>query len=166
MADAPQYPPMGSYVCVKTHGVVAWLIRRGTHSWADHTFIVVNNAGGIVEAMPGGVRRAHISEYAGCRMAVCTGGTYEQQGQVAAAALKMVGTPDDELDIVDLGLEALDVKWRWLAKLVDRQHGVICSQMAALCGRVAALDWSCGLGDLSQVTPALLVVRIPQRVSA
>lgn len=157
---APWYPPKGSYVCVKTRGIGAWLVRVGTRSWADHAFIVVDDRGGIVEAMPGGVRKGHITEYSGRRTAVCTEGTAAQRDRVVWAALGMVGIPYDDLDLVDIGLECVGIRWRWLQRAVERSRSVICSQAVAVCGRSAKLDWSCGQELLCDVTPAMLASRI------
>jgi len=149
-------PATGSYVVVRTPGLGAWLIRHGTHSWADHAFIVTDDIGGIVEAMPHGVRKGHLSEYDSCRQLVVTEGTQAQRAQVAQAALGMVGTPYDDLDIIDIGLECVGIHFWLLQWWVSRQHSVICSQAVAKCGQAAGLDWSCGQTDLAQVTPAML----------
>ena len=153
---APWYPPVGSFVVVSTPGLAGWVISRATHSWANHALIVVNDAGGIVEAEPGGVRAGHLSEYSGRRTAVCTQGIDAQRAAVAKAALGMVGVPYDDLDIVDIGLETIGIKWGWLEHLVEKQRSIICSQMVAKCGQIAGLDWSCGQSDLAEVTPAML----------
>jgi hypothetical protein len=154
------YPPLGSYVVVNTRGLGAAVIRKFTHSWADHAVIVTDDVGGIVEAMPSGVRRGHLAEYAGRRTAVCTEGALSQREQVAAAAVGMVGTPYDDLDLVDIGLECIGINWGWLQQLVEKQHSLICSQAVSKCGQIAGLDWSCGQMDLAQVTPAMLARRI------
>jgi hypothetical protein len=168
MADtsplAPWHAPKGSYICVATPGFGAWLIRKGTHSWADHAFIVVDDVGGIVEAMPGGVRKASITEYSGRRMQIFTEGTAAQRDKVVWAALGMIGRPYDDLDLVDIGLECLGLHPKLLTQWVARRHSVICSQAVALCGKAAGLDWSCGLTDLAEVTPALLAARPVSRV--
>jgi hypothetical protein len=149
--SAPWYPPTGSYVVINTSGLGAAVIRRFTHSWADHAVIVVNDAGGIVEALPGGVRKGHLAEYAGRRQAACTEGTQAQRAQVAVAALEMVGTAYDELDLVDIGLECVGIRWGWLEREVEKRHSLICSQAAARCGLAGGLDWSCGQVDLAEV---------------
>lgn len=160
-ASAPWYPKTGSYVVVSTPGWRSEVIRLATHSWADHALIVVNDAGGIVEAEPGGVRLGHLTEYSGRKTAVCTQGTDAQRQLVAQAALAMVGVPYDDLDIVDIGLECIGIRFGWLEALVEKQKSIICSQLVAKCGMKAGLDWSCGKADLAEVTPAMLAARLP-----
>lgn len=155
---APWFPPAGSFVVVSTSGFGGWVIRRATHSWADHALIVVDDAGSIVEAEPGGVRRGHLSEYSGRQMKAFTQGTGDQRTRVAQAAISMIGVPYDDLDIVDIGLDEIGIHWGWLQRLVEKQHSLICSQMVAKCGAAAGLDWSCGQTDLALVTPAMLAI--------
>lgn len=50
-------PEPGRYGVVRTGGVVSWLIRRATRSWANHAFIVGDNAT-VIEAGTHGVRAA------------------------------------------------------------------------------------------------------------
>lgn len=156
-----RYPPAGLYFVVGTHGFVPWVIRRGTHSRYDHAGIVVDHDGGTVEAEPGGVRRGHLDDYDGCRLAlnIDEDTTVDQRRSVAAAAVSMLGTPYNDLDIVECGLEALGWHWRWLAKLAAGDHELICSQLVAQAGTAAGLDWRCGQPDPCQVTPAMLARR-------
>jgi len=154
------YEP-GRYICVGGHGFVPTLIKIATRSRYVHVVTVEDSSGGIIEAMPGGVRRAHISDYAG--LPACSNlaehVTSEQQAQVIAAAQGMLGTPYNDLAIADDGLEALGAGWRWLANLAGGDHEVICSQSVAMAGAAAGFDWSCGKRDLSEVTPADLARR-------
>lgn len=155
------WPPIGSYFVVRTHGFVPWVIRRATHSWADHAGVVTDPDGGIVEAEPGGARRGHLSEYAGCRIAVNLGEvmTDVQRDRVAVAALGMVGVAYNDLDIADLGLEALGAHWRRLARWASDDGELICSQLVAKAGQAADVDWLCGRDNPVQVTPADLARR-------
>ena len=155
------WPPAGTYGVVKTRGLVPWIIRRATHGWADHAFVVVDNAGGIVEAEPGGARKGHLAEYFGCRIAVNSAEdtTVQQRAIVAAAALRTVGVPYNNLGIVDDGIEALGWHWRWLTSRAAGDHELICSQLVAQCGHEAGLDWRCGRAGYSEVTPADLARR-------
>jgi hypothetical protein len=158
---APWYPPVGSYVVVSTPGWRSRVIRLATRSWADHALIVVNDAGGIVEAEPGGVRLGHLTEYSGRRAQTCTQGSAAQRQVVAKSALGMVGLRYDDLDIVDIGLGCIGIKWGWLERLVEQQKSIVCSQLVAKCGQIAGLDWSCGQKDLALVTPGMLAARLP-----
>lgn len=159
-AESP-WPQAGLYFVVKTHGLIPWLIRRATHSFADHCGIITDPDGGIVEAEPGGVRRGHLSEYAGCRIAINSGEdmTVTQRAIVAEAALGMLGTGYDDLAIVDDGLAALGWHWRWLAKHAAGNGELICSALVAKAGNAAGLDWTCGQPDFEQITPAMLARR-------
>lgn len=157
--DTPAYPLKGSYIVIGTRGFIPWMICTFTHSWANHVVISTDDRGGIVEAEPGGVRKAHLSEYTGCRTQAYTEGTDRQRDRVAWAALGMIGRPYDDLDIVDIGLECLGLHPQLLTRWVEKRYSVICSQAAALCGKAAGLDWSCGQSDLAQVTPAMLAAR-------
>jgi uncharacterized protein YycO len=154
------YEP-GRYICVGGHGLVPTLIKIGTRSKFAHVVIVETSDGGIIEAMPGGVRRAHISQYAGLP-AVCNLAehmTSVQQGQILDAARAMLGTPYNDLAIVDDGLESLGLVFKWLANIANRDGEVICSQAVAQMGAAAGFDWSCGKRDLCEVTPADLAKR-------
>ncbi len=48
---------------------------------------------------------------------------------VAAAALKLLGTPYGFVDIAALDLADVGLRQRWLERVVDRQHALICSQL-------------------------------------
>jgi uncharacterized protein YycO len=154
-----RYEP-GRYVCVRTKGWVSRLIQLATLSPYDHTFMIVSDDGDIIEAEPGGARRANIAEYAGCRAVINTDPMdAEQQAKVVAQALAMIGVPYNDLGFVEDGLEAIGHPFKWLLRRAASSHGVICSQLAARAGTAAGYDWRCGkLGD-SQVTPALLSQR-------
>lgn len=161
-AEPPSpWPQAGLYFVVKTHGFIPWVIRRATRSPYDHAGIVVDYNGGIVEAEPGGVRRGHLSEYAGCRIAInaAEDTSVTQRATVADAAVRMLNTPYDELAIVDDGLEALGWRWRWLAKRAASNGELICSQLVAIAGHSAGLDWSCRQSSFAEVTPAMLARR-------
>lgn len=152
--------PVGQYVCVDTPGWAPWLIKIGTLSRYDHVFVIVSPDGDIVEAEPGGARKAHISKYAGRRM-IRSNDTMDSTATntIVKNALSMVGVPYNDLAILDDGLESLGLFWSWLANLADGDHEVICSQLVALCGQAAGLDWLCGRKHASEVTPANLARR-------
>lgn len=154
------YEP-GRYVCVGGRGFVPRAIQLFTWSRYCHVVMVETSDGGIIEAMPGGVRRAHISQYAG--LPACSNlaerMTSVQQAQIVTAAQGMLGVPYNDLAIVDDGLESLGLVFKWLANLANGDHEVICSQAVAMMGQAAGFDWSCGKRDLSEVTPANLAKR-------
>jgi hypothetical protein len=155
-AIAPlHYPQAGCYVVVRNPGFVPWVIRAATRSWADHALITTDDQGTIVEALPGGVRMGHLSEYVRCRMAVNTEepATAAMRRNIAAAAIGMVGVPYDDLAIADDGLDSLGWHWKWLAERAAGEHELICSALCVLAGRAAGLDWLCNKPDPLQVTP-------------
>jgi hypothetical protein len=149
------WPVAGSYVCVRTPGWVGGVIRLATHSDVNHAVVITDDVGGCVEAEPGGARRGHLAEYAGRLMYSCTEGSVAQRQIVARTALGFVGAPYDDLDIADLGLEALGLPWRGLNGLIARYgHGLICSTLTAKAGLMAGLDWLGGRDNPAAVTPA------------
>lgn len=158
-AAAP-WPAAGLYGVVKTHGLVPWIIRRATRSAFDHAFVIVED-GAIVEAEPGGVRLGHLSEYYGCRIAINSAEevTVQQRAVVMATAKSMVGKPYNDLAFADDGLESLGWHWRWLLKRAAGDGEVVCSQMVALCGQAAGLDWRGGADSPTETTPAMLARR-------
>lgn len=157
---ASPWPPAGLYFVVKTRGFIPWLIRRGTKSWADHAGIILED-GNILEAEPGGTRLAHLAEYRGCRIAINSAEdmTVEQRKAVVTAAKAMIGKPYGDLQIVDDGLECLGWRWRWLIKRASGDGEVVCSQLVALAGQAAGLDWRGGAASTTEVMPANLARR-------
>lgn len=158
---APPRYEAGRYVCVGSHGFVPALIKLATRSRYAHVVMLETEAGDIIEAMPGGVRRAHISEYAGCAAVINANEpmTPPQQAAIVAAAQGMVGVPYNDLAIADDGLNSLGVFWGWMADLANGDHEVDCSQAVAMMGKAAGFNWSCGRRDLCEVTPANLARR-------
>jgi len=157
-------PPAGVYGCVRTSGLVPWLIRTVTNSWADHVFVSAGD-GQIVEAEPGGVRIADVSEYAGCRIEYNTSEamTDLQRAAVAEFAESKRGEPYAwTADTID-GLRCLGLRWRVLARFERARRSVMCSELAAQAGQQAGLDWLCGQDDARQVTPAMLARRIDEQ---
>ncbi len=154
------YPEPGRYGCVHTRGWGPAVIRLGTRSHFDHTFVVIDDRGGIIEAEPGGVRKGNIAEYDGDRMVINAHepGTADQFAKVADAASKLVGVAYNDIAIVNDGFEALGVHWRLLAKMATGDHGIVCSQLAAMVGQAGGFDWLCGK-TVPEVTPADLAKR-------
>ena len=154
------YEP-GRYICVGGKGFVPRAIELFTWSRYCHVVMVETSDGGIIEAMPGGVRRAHISQYAG--LPACSNlaerMTSTQQAQIVTAAQGMLGVPYDDLAIADDALEALGFRFKWLANLANGNHELICSGAVSKMGAAAGFDWLCGKRLYSEVTPANLAKR-------
>lgn len=154
-------PPAGVYGCVKTHGLVALLIRVVTRSWANHAFVSIGD-GQIVEAEPGGVRIRDIAEYAGCRIAYNIG--EPMTGMQRAAVAEYAASKRGEAyawgaDAAD-GMRALGLRWRILGRFAAGRRAVMCSELAAEAGQHAGLDWLCGQPSPDRVTPGMLAARI------
>lgn len=147
--------PRGCFGVVSTPGVVPWLIRHGTHSPYNHTFITLG-AGQIVEAEPGRVRISPIIKYAAAKhLAFSTGQTLtgEQHTQISAKARSLVGVEYNFATIADQALADLGWHWRWLIRVAADDHDLDCSQLVAVCGQAAGADeWLCGKSP-DQVTP-------------
>lgn len=156
------FPPAGVYGCVATHGVLPWLVRTVTRSWANHVVISIGD-GQIVEAEPGGVRVRDISEYNGCRIEYNTAEPMTEQQRAAVAeyaASKRGEAYAWAADTID-GLACLGLRWRILGRFAEVRTSVMCSELAAEAGQYAGLDsWLCGQDDACQVTPSMLARRI------
>lgn len=154
----------GRYGVVATGGWIARLIRWATHSWANHSFIVIED-GKVVEARPEGVRIKDLSEYNGCRMTFNTDEpmTSLQRSKVVDFAKTLTNDEYNYLDFGAVGLQAVGITWQWLFKLAGADHdAMICSQLVAACGRAAGLDWNCGKESPVFVTPGDLAKRIDE----
>lgn len=155
-----RFPDAGYYGCVRTSGWGPWVIRLGTHSGFDHTFVTLDNRGTIVEAEPDGARIGYLGEYYGDNVVfnLHEPGTAAQRDRVAAFARATVGTPYNDLGIVDDALNALGIHWRLLLKIASGDHELVCSALAVAAGVAGGFDWSCGKPQ-SEVTPGDLARR-------
>lgn len=168
--DIPADLRPGDYGVVRTTGFIAWCIRVLTRSAFDHAFIVIGADGNgdydIVEAEPSGARYAKLSEYADYTVLFNTGEplTDAQRAAIVNAAHDLVGTPYGFLDIVRLGL-MLTIRRapKWLTERADAERAIICSQLVAMCGHTAGVDWLCGQSTTAMVTPGMLARRIITR---
>lgn len=155
----PTYTP-GRYVCVSGTGIGDRIIQLGTLSRYSHVFMIETPDGGIIQAMPGGVVRANISDYAGRPMLANSDPMDADQQQDLLASMRgMLGTKYNDAGIVDDGLECLGIFWNWLGNIANSDGEVICSQMTVLVGAAAGYDWMCGKKRASEVTPAKLARR-------
>lgn len=153
MSDSA-YPPAGSLLLVHGAGPVSWAIRALTHSAFSHAAIFGPD-GEIIEAAPPSVRVNHVSAYFGQRAEVLTTGTERQLKVIYETARGMVGRPYADLEIVDLGAEAVGLPWRRLNQFLEgHDHGTICSAMTAQCAAAAGIDWRCGRPSFSAVRPS------------
>jgi uncharacterized protein YycO len=153
---------LGRYGVVSTGTSLAALtIDWADHSVFNHAFLLIDAAGGLVEATPHGVRLGHISEYAKHPIMLNTAEAVsaDQLIAVTKVAFGYVGRHYNWDDIVRLGLAKVGVHTHWLDHLVANQTSVICSELVAEVGHTVGLDWSCGKQNLADVTPGLLADR-------
>lgn len=150
----------GRYICVRTGTWFGGIIGACTRSRFDHVAIS-NGDGTVTEATPRGVHVSPLSSYAG-HLAVANLAepmTAAQRATVTATAKTWIGREYAFGDIGVIGLRLLGIKWSWLLGLSDTRDAVICSELAALSGKAAGLDWLCGEPDAAYVEPAQLARR-------
>lgn len=159
-APAPTAIGTGRYVPVRTPGLLAQIIRWATRSEYNHV-LLAGPDGQIIEARLSGVRKGLLSEYAG--HLACANldelMTAAQENEVWAAALAMVDAPYNFPALLDIGLGDLGWHWRLLIRIAGADRAFICSQLVALAGKAAGLDWMCHDQNADQVTPAALARR-------
>lgn len=142
MAD----PQIGDYGVVDTPGFIGWAIRHVTRSPVSHAFVVVS-ATEMVEAMPGGARRALISSRPGAifntadpiwQQGVTAYGVSEQvlrQAVADAAMQETAGPGEDEgtgygfADILAVGALQYGLRPKLIREVVARSDRLICSQL-------------------------------------
>lgn len=141
------------------------VIRLATRSQVNHAFIVVD-ASHIVEARPTGAALKPISEYAD-HLVVFNDTEpltdIERAGIVAQAlAYATRGVGYGFLDILALAITTFGVRWGWLARRVERDDRLICSQLVDRCYLAVGVHLFDD-GRLSgQVTPGDLLLRDAQ----
>ncbi len=107
------------------------VIRLVTRSPVNHAGVCLGGAGTVEAKMRGAIiGREHPGAINGTALLA----NLERQRpgvgtEIAAAARKLVGTPYGFVDIAALGLADLGLRQRWLEKVLDRQHALICSQL-------------------------------------
>lgn len=153
--------PAGRYIAVHTGTAFGAVICAATRSKFDHVAVSIGD-GNVVEATPRGVHVSPLSNYAGHLAAANLNEdmTAEQCAAVAATARSFVGKDEYAFGAVGItGLRLLGFKWAWLIRMADTRDAVDCSEMAALCGQAAGLDWMCGELEAAYVQPAELARR-------
>lgn len=149
-------PLPGDYGVVDTHGPYAWGIKLATRREIDdpggkpasHAFVVESydpalHDGAIIEAMPGGVRRALLSSRPGARFnhgdpIWAWGQSHygvsesELRTAVVAAAVATLGRGYNFLDILALALAQRGWDPGWLRRRVQDDGRLICSQQTVV----------------------------------
>lgn len=142
-------PQPGDFAVVRVNGDVGRLIRVGQwlngDGFADyeHAFVLVED-GQIIEAEPGGARRAALSEYEGRPTMWSTGRialTGEQRARIVAAAEGYIGTPYSAADYFALAAHHLHLPGGPLLRhyVADSRH-MICSQLVDQCYQDAGVQ--------------------------
>jgi len=153
-------PQLGDYGVVKTGGFFGKLIRLGTMSRWNHTFIYIGG-NKIVEANPRGVAVSDVSEYPVIGWNQHEGLTEEQRQKIYSYAMTTVGKPYNFLVIVSIALRILGLKIFANSKLLHRlskHDGYICSELVAEAYAQAGLNLFDKPAD--NVTPGDLAERL------
>lgn len=120
-------PLIGDYGTVRTGGLAAKLIRFGTRSPVNHAFVYIGG-GQIVEAQPGGAAISQLSAYTNVQWDKRIDSS-DVGRDIAKAALGMVGTPYNWLDIAALTFACYGMRNRWIDRRIERDDRLICSQL-------------------------------------
>lgn len=153
-------PQLGDFGIVKTNGLIGKLIRFGTISRWNHTFIYVG-PDLIVEANPTGVEYAPLTKYPHIAWNRHDTLTDEQRQTIVDEAKKQVGTPYAFGDIAALflriiGLRFINPSHFW--KKFSVKNSWFCSELVSHCYRLAGLTLINKDDDL--VTPGDLAERL------
>lgn len=134
MSDVLYEPRPGDYGVVKTNGWIGFLIRLGTMSRWNHTFIYIGD-GKIIEANPTGVAISPVTKYPLIAWNQHEKLTAKQRKRIVKEAQHLVGHVYGFLDILNLVLRILGLRvlanTSLLNKMAER-YGVICSELVAL----------------------------------
>lgn len=129
-------PRIGDYGVVKTNGWIGFLIRLGTQSRWNHTFIYIGD-GNIVEANPTGIAITPITAYPNIAWNKHEELSDSEREEIKNHAIKQVGKPYGFLDIGVLvfrifGLDLFGTRKFW-SMVVSKNDGYICSELVAEC---------------------------------
>jgi hypothetical protein len=150
----------GRYIALRTGSPFGAVVRAFTGSEYDHVIIPVGGDE-CVEATTRGVKRSPLSKY---RNALAAANVAEDMTGLARLTVvktveRYVGDEYAFPGITVIGLRKLGLTWGWLPKASNDRDAVFCSELVALGGQAAGLDWLCGTGDPALVTPGMLAVR-------
>jgi uncharacterized protein YycO len=131
-------PPLGAFGVVRTNGWQAWVIRLVTQSDVNHAILHVGN-GDIVEADPAGAVCVPLH----CDHVIWSAPPPDGKAElIAAAALRLVGTPYSWVDDACIGLAKI---FGWhvpesVRKRLNRRDRLMCSQLVDRAYHVAGVD--------------------------
>jgi len=123
--------PAGTIFVLRTRDLVGVLIRWVTRSRVNHAGVCLGGGGTVEAKMRGATSR---QEHPGAVYGTELLSEIERQrpgagADIAAAATQLLGTPYGFVDIAALGLADLGMRQKWLERIVDNQHALICSQL-------------------------------------
>jgi hypothetical protein len=152
----------GHYLCLKTRSPFGALIRLFTRSPWDHA-VLVTSPGEIVQATLRGVKHGPLAQFAGCQAVASTGEHLAPwtRDEITAAGVARVGEEYAYTLIGVIALRKLGLRQGWLLRASDDKDAVICSELVALAGQAARLDWLCGEPSPATVRPDELAGREP-----
>ncbi|GGX26766.1 hypothetical protein [Streptomyces chryseus] len=128
-------PLPGDFALTKIRGLTGALVGAGQALIGDgapvhHAFVYVGD-GQIVQAMPGGAELIQLEDasepvvWSTWKLPLTT----EQRAQIAAHAIRLVGTPYSYLDYVSLGLAHFRIRPAWVTDFIASTGHLICSQL-------------------------------------
>ena len=125
-------PQLGDYGCVKTNGVIGFLIQLGTITQYNHAFVYVGD-GKIIEATPRhGVIISLVAKYENIAWNQHEEKTYEQRQAILKEALRHLGNKYSFLDYFAIILRMLRFQApSWLGNRLTQSSSVICSELVA-----------------------------------
>lgn len=156
-------PKPGSMGFSTIGGMVGFWVGLGQYLNRDgskysHVFIVLDDET-VVQAMPNGAEVVPLSTYLGSAIFIEWGITDEQSQVIVNEARKLVGTPYGFSDYVALALARFGIKPKWLARYVENNGRLICSQLADLVYSRAGIHLFDDGRLPNEVTPGDLVNR-------
>lgn len=152
----------GQFGVVRTHTTMGWIIRLFTRSQVSHAYLYVDEHhvieatwnGAVINSSPKFEKEAPGELHPVSNLALSPA----QRERVVAAARELAGTPYGFRDIAALALVHWGVPWRWAARVVGDDKGLICSQLVDRCYANAGIHlYDDGRADGS-VTPGDLLL--------
>lgn len=161
-------PKLGSYGVVShSQGTISAGIRLITRSRYSHAFVVISDTE-VIESAARGAILSPLAKYTGRPAGQIAYNDDEpipdgMRSDIADHARWFAGTPYGYVDIAAVLLASLGLRWKWLARIVDNQHRMICSQLADFAYQEAGVQLFDD-GRLPQnVVPGDLVDRLAER---
>ena len=155
-------PRPGDYGIVRTGTLLGRFIRVFTKSRFNHSFIVIDDKGTIVESTREGavITPEGVQKYPDARYNRLDQLTDADRLRIIVQAQRLVGTPYGFLDIFVLGLRQFGVNWEIINRKVSKSNKLICSQLVDLAYRRAGVKLFPEYRLPRDVTPGDLAERL------